>query len=286
VTLVRPVGVSPTGPFSLDRGIGRASAFACAGVIAALNAQAGQIINILRYQSLAISAADLGGISAIVWLAMFAAIKIGFEDESRPVGRADTVVLLAVVTLAIVPISFAAQGGLLLCGLYLFATSTSATPPRRIAVILIALTGPLIWGRLLLHVFAAPILALDARLVGALLGTAVDGNTVRFANEQGRLLVGTPCSSVHNMSLAIILWVTAAALFGLRADKKYVLIGIAMIGWMFALNIARLVTIGLFPARFDFLHVGAGAALFGWAGLIGAGCLAAIGVVGAASRQR
>jgi hypothetical protein len=286
VTFARPVGGSPTGPFYLDRSVGRSSAFACAGVIAALNAQADQIINLLRYQSLAVSATDLGGISAIIWMAMFAALKIGFEDEPGTIGRTDTLVLLAVLALAIVPISFAAQAGLLLCGLHLFATSASATPSRRIAIVLLALTGPLIWGRILLHVFAIPILALDARLVGALLGTAVDGNTVDFANEHGKLLVGTPCSSVHNMSLSIVLWATAAALFGLRADRKYVLIGVAMAAWMFALNIARLVMIGFSPGQYEFLHVGAGAAMFGWAGLIGAGCIAAIGVIRAAARQR
>jgi hypothetical protein len=285
VTLVRPVGVSPTGPFSLDRHVRRGPAFACAGVVAALNAQADQIINSLRYQSVDIAVATLGGVGAIIWIAMFAAVKIGF-DEKRTIGRIDLIVLLAVAGLSLLPVSLAAQAGLLLCGLYLLATSERGSPSRRISVVLLALTGPLIWGRIFLHVFAMPILALDANLVGWMIGSPVNGNTVEFIGASGKFLVGTPCSSVHNISLAIVLWATAAALFDLRIDRRYVLVGLAMAGWMFALNIARLVAVGLFPAHFHFLHVGAGAELFGWAGLIGAAAIAARGVIGAVARQR
>ena len=286
MTLVRPVGLSPTGPFSLDRHVGRGTAFACAGVLAALNAQADQIINSLRYQSAEIAVTTLGGVGAIMWMAMFAVVKIGLEDERTPIGRADIIVLLSVAALSLLPVSLAAQAGLLLCGLYLLATSAPASALRRISVVLLALTGPLIWGRLFLHVFATPILALDAHLVGSLIGSPVNGNTVDFPGATGKFLVGTPCSAVHNISLAIVLWATAGALFSLRIDKKYVLVGLAMAGWMFALNIARLVAVGLFPAHYYFLHVGTGAALFGWASLIGAAFIAARGVIGAVARQR
>jgi hypothetical protein len=286
VTLVRPVGVAPTGPFSLDRTIGRGAAFACAGVVAALNAQADQIINSLRYQSVDIAVATLGGVGAIIWIAMFAAVKIGLDEKHASIGRADLIILLAVAALSLLPLSLAAQAGLLLCGVYLLATSEHGSASRRVSVVLLALTGPLIWGRIFLHVFATPILALDANLVGWLIGSPVNGNTVDFMGASGKFLVGTPCSSVHNISLAIILWATAAALFNLLIDRKYVLVGLAMAGWMFALNIARLVAVGLFPAHFHFLHVGAGAELFGWAGLIGAAAIAARGVIGAVARQR
>ena len=286
MTLVRPVGFTPTGPFSLDRYDGRGAVFACAGVIAALNAQADQIINSLRYQSVEIAVTTLGGVGAIIWMAMFAAVKIGLEAERVPIGRTDIIVLAAIAALSLLPISLAAQVGLLLCGLYLLATSARGSSSRRLSVVLLALTGPLIWGRLFLHLFATPILALDAALVGSLIGSPVNGNTVDFMGASGKFLVGTPCSSVHNISLAIVLWATAGALFNLRVDRNYVLVGFAMAAWMFALNIARLVAVGLFPAHFHFLHVGAGAELFGWAGLVGAAFIAARGVIGAVARQR
>jgi len=226
-------------------------------------------------------------VSAVMWAAMLAAWKIG-SDGSRPLrGRADLAILSIIVLLSFVPISYAAQAGLLLCACYLLATGNRHNhPERRAAIVLLALTGPLIWGRLLLRLFETPILALDARLVGTVIGSKVDGNIVRFAVGGDRFIIGDPCSSVHNMSLAIVLWTTAAMLFRIRIDLRYVMVGVTMAGLMFALNIVRLSVLGLFPAHFEYLHVGGGAVLFGWAGLLGAALLAGKGIIDAAARQR
>jgi exosortase/archaeosortase family protein len=217
---------------------------------------------------------------------MYAALKIGIEDKPESLRRWDIPVLAAAIVFSFIPMAFAAKLGLLLTGGYLFAASTRGSAERRIALLLLALTGPLIWGRLILVAFAAPILALDARLVGSAIGSNVDGNLVQFAGGSKIFVIGNGCSSLHNMSLAIVLWTTAAVLFEIRIDRRYVAIGGAMVAWMFLLNIARLASIGLFPKDFDLLHVGAGAALFGWAGLIGAALLAGLGVASAVRRQR
>jgi hypothetical protein len=286
VTVARPVGAVPAGATSLDRSIGRAGLFAGAGVLAALNAQADQLL--LTFQSMPFIAAFafLGGVSAVVWFAMYAALKIGLEGGPELVSRRDLAILAAVVALSFVPTSHAGRAGLLLAGAYLFATSDPGAASRRVALVLLALTGPLLWGRLLLLIFAGPILALDAHIVGSVIGSNVDGNLVRFSGIGKSFMIGGPCSSVHNISLAIVLWTTAAALFAIRIDRRYVAAGAAMVGWMFIVNIARLAAIGLFPASFDNLHAGLGAAMFGWAGLIGAALLAGLGVIGAAERQR
>jgi hypothetical protein len=266
--------------------VSRGSIFAAAGILAALNAQAGQILNTLTFQSGVEAVTGLAGISAVIWAAMIAAWSIGSEQPRRIRGRRDTLVLALVIALAFLPISYAAQAGLLLCGVYLMATSRGRDPACRAALVLLALTGPLIWGRILLNLFAAPILSLDAHIVGAVIGSPVRGNVFSAANGSRHFIIGDLCSSVHNISLAIVLWTTAAMLFDIRIDRRYVAVGVAMAGFMFALNIARLAAIGLFPADFTYLHFGTGAALFGWAGLIGAALLAGWGVANAAARQR
>lgn len=286
MTFARPAGSIPAGPISVRLNLGRGGAFAAAGVLSALNAQAGQIISTLTFQSPIEAVTGLAGISAVIWVAMAAAWKIGSAGERRVEGAGDISVLAAVVALAFLPLSFAAQAGLLLCGLYLLVTSLPHDDERRAAIVLLALTGPLIWGRILLNLFASPILSFDAHIVGGIIGTHVDGNVVHFANGGKRFLIGDLCSSVHNMSLAIVLWTTAAMMFKVHIDGRFVLVGVAMTLFMFALNIARLAMIGLFPAYFIFLHFGTGAALFGWAGLIGAALLAGWGVLDAAARQR
>jgi hypothetical protein len=286
VSFARRAGSFPAPPLSIHLKFGRASLFACAGVLAALNAQAGQIIGTLQFQSAVAALANLAGISAVIWFALYAALKIGFEAEAGPVAKGDAFVLAPVAILSFLPLSYAAKAALVFVGAYLFFSSRPGSADRRVAYVLLALTGPLLWGRIILLSLASPLLSLDAHLVAAVIGSPVDGNTVQFAGAARSFMVGTGCSSVHNMSLAVVLWTTAAALFNIRADARYLLVGLAMVALMFALNIARLASIGLFPASFDFLHEGAGADLFGWAGLIGAGCLAFLGVSNAVRRQR
>jgi len=284
VTLVWRAGEFPARPLSSDWRIGRAPVFACAGVLAALNAQADQIINALTWQQPLEALTTLGGIAAVIWIAMYAALKLGFEERHRRLERKDAPVLAVVIGLCLLPVSYAGQSGLLLCALYLLMTSRGSE--KRIALILLSLTGPLIWGRILLQLFATPVLRLDAHIAAMVAGTHVQGNLVQFADTSRNFLIGAPCSSVHNMSLAVVLWTTAAALFDLRVDRGYVAAGAGMVALMFGLNIVRLSSMALFPADFDWLHTGMGADLFGWAGLIGAAILAAWGVTGAARRQR
>ena len=286
MTLVRPVGAPPTGPTLIKTDFSRAGVFAYAGVLAALNAQASQIIDTLRYSSAFAGLAGLAGISAIIWIAMFATLKLGLEADRRPLSRADLLVVVAIVFLSLLPISIAGKGALVFCAAYVFATSRPREQDRKVGLLLLALTGPLVWGRLILNLFATPILSLDARITGSLIGTVSEGNTVRFADGTGRVLIETPCSSVHNMSLAILLWVTAAVLFDLRLDRRYVAVGLAMAGFMFALNIARLAAIALFPSHYHDLHAGTAAGLFGWAGLLGVALIAAAGVTHASARQQ
>ena len=286
MTYARPAGLIPAGPTTFRLDASRGSVFAAAGILTALNAQAGQILSTLTFLSPIEAVTGLAGISAVIWAAMAAAWSIGREDHRRLSGRRDALVLAVIIMLAFLPISYAAQGGLLLCGAYLLATSHGHEPARRAAFVLLALTGPLIWGRILLNLFAAPILSLDAHIVGAVIGGNVRGNIFEAASGGRHFIIGDLCSSVHNISLAIVMWTTAAMLFNIRIDRKYVAVGAAMAAFMFALNIARLATIGLFPEHFNYLHFGTGAALFGWAGLIGGALLAGWGVANAAARQR
>lgn len=287
MTDVRAAELVSAAPITRIEPLTRGGAFAAAGVLAALNAQADHIIMNLTWLSPADALLNLGGVSAVIWAAMFAAWKIGNESDHRLEGVRDLTVLALIIVLSFLPVSYAAQAGLLLCACYLLLTATPGDgAERRSALVLLALTGPLICGRLVLRLFEAPILSLDAHIVGAAIGSPVDGNIVGFADGGGRFIIGDPCSSVHNMSLAIVLWTTAAMLFRIRIDRPYLLVGIAMAASMFALNVVRLSVLGIFPQHFDFLHDGGGAVLFGWAGLICAAALAGFGVIRADARQR
>jgi hypothetical protein len=266
-------------------GVGRAAAFGGAGVLAAINSLADKIIVAFGHAPMIGVVANLAGISAVIWFAMYAALKIGWDAEADQLRRSDWPVLIMVLVLAILPVSYAAKAGLLLCGFYGVATSRPGEPTRRIALVLLALTGTFVWGPLILTIFSGPLLALDAHIVGRAIGSTVNGNLVQFTHSQDSFLIAAGCSSVHNISLAIVLWCTAVALFNLRVDARLVATGVAMIFFMFALNAARLCAIGLYPDHFESLHTGAGGALFGWAGLIGTVAIAGLGTHDALNRR-
>jgi hypothetical protein len=255
-------------------------------VLAALNAQAGQFINERTYQSLASELHNIAGISAVVWLALFVVLQIGMKSPFPEASKLDILVVATVVSLCFLPFAFTAKVGLLLCSVYACARSQSGEPLRRLGLILLSLTGTLVWGPLILTLFAGALLSLDARLVGSAIGSAVDGNVVAFTSGGKQFLIGIPCSSVHNMSLALVLWTTAAAAFRVRIDAIYAACGLAMVAAMIAINVLRLSLIGVFPQHFAFLHDGSGADLFAWGSLIAAGAIAFFAVDHAVRRQQ
>lgn len=286
MNFVRSAGAPPARPSHIELNVSRGILFACLGVVAALNAEAGQVLSPFIGGPIIDLVRSIGAISAVIWFGMFATLKIGFENEPTAPSKRDWLMASAIVALCLVPIFAAAKAALLLCGLYLMATSRSGESGRRIGAVLLALTGPLLWGPIILDMFGGPILSLDAHVVGAVIGSPVDGNIVQFAGETRRFLVALPCSSIHNISLALVLWTSAAALFQVRFDRQWVVLGCGMVLFMYLLNVVRLSTIGRFPASFVFLHDGAGADLFGWAAIAGVGVMAFLGVERAIRRQQ
>jgi exosortase/archaeosortase family protein len=277
--------LTPTEGTYGQSGVGRAALFAGAGVLAAVNALADTIITDFGRAAPIGSIFNLAGISAVIWFAMYAALKIGWSAERGELRKADWPIVLIVLASAVVPVSYVARAGLLLCALYAFVTTRPGQSARQVALVLLALTGTLFWGPLILNIFAVPVLALDAHIVGHTIGSAVDGNVVQFARSGEAFLIAKGCSSVHNISLAIVLWCTAVALFDLRIDARLLAFGAAMVALMFGINIARLCLIGLFPEHFEFLHSGSGAVLFGWIGLVGMAIVAGLGTHDALRRR-
>src|SRR4030095_2552322 len=92
--------------------------------------------------------------------------------------------------------------------LYIFLFANDGLERRRGALILLAVTVPMLWSRLLFQFFAKPILDIDATLVAWLLGTDRIGNMVHFADGSGYMVVLAPCSSLANMSLAFLCWIS------------------------------------------------------------------------------
>ncbi|MCW3846848.1 hypothetical protein OF829_06320 [Sphingomonas sp. LB-2] len=261
----------------------RAQLFAFCAPIAAINAMAVLIGQAIDEQGTVNAVFSLAGISAVFWFALYAVIAIAREEGSAPLRPRDRMVALLTLGGALLPYPIAGSLAVLASGTWLALTGAPGSRERRIAVILLALTGTLLWGRILLQLFAPLMLGLDAQMVGWLAGTRVVGNTVTFVGSSEQFTIAHLCSSFHNISLAIILWAAATQLLGLRIDAKLCLICLAGVVAMASVNCLRLATLAWHPRDFDYWHVGAGAGWFGWASLaagalvIGGGLLVARG---------
>ncbi|MFL6856543.1 MAG: hypothetical protein ACJ8DZ_08590 [Allosphingosinicella sp.] len=237
-------------------------------LLASLNAFAGPALRILAERGLAYAAFELFGISAILWLALAAALALLREAPPRPLRRFDPWIGAATVAAALVPSASASAVALTLVGLHLFATAPAGSAERRAGLIALAMTGPLLWGRFLLALFGGPLLAADTWLVGAATGAAHAGNILAFADGSGRIGVAPGCSSWQGMSLAILMWVTVNQWFRVPFSRRAAATCAAALAATVAINVARIGAMVRFPAHLEAIHVGWGWHLAMWATLV------------------
>lgn len=223
---------------------------------------------------------DLGGISAIILFALYVVATIGLHERAAEPGKpGDRAVLALMAVAAAVPLAVSASLGLFAGGLYLWLTAASMSRSRRLGMLFLALTGTMLWGKLVLEVVPHPLLELDAFLAGHFAGVPVSGNVVGGADPNQGLVVFPACSSLHNMSLALVMWTSLVCALSLRVTLRHVACGLVAIAAMAFVNICRLAAMVHYPAHFVYLHDGFGATLFAMTSFVLAGLIIGLGFV-------
>jgi len=193
-------------------------------------------------------------ISVIVLLACFAGISTILQEDRDAIRSTDLVVgglFLILVTLPIFSLSWVAITGL---SLYILFFANGGSARRRGALILLALTVPMLWSSLLFRFFTAPILKIDASLAAWILGTERVGSTFRFADGSGYVIVLPPCSSFANMSLAFLCFVTITQWAKHQWGPMDILWSLLACISVIAVNVTRIALMGLSPWHHDLIH--------------------------------
>jgi exosortase/archaeosortase family protein len=138
--------------------------------------------------------------------------------------------------------------------LYILLFADDHSSRRRGAIILLATTVPMLWSRMLFNFFANFMLEIDASLVGWALGTDRVGNMVRFADDTGYLVVFPSCSSVANMSLAFLCWITISVSLRHRWSPQDLLWGFFACASVVTVNVTRMSLMGLSQEHFEAIH--------------------------------
>ena len=192
-------------------------------------------------------------ISVIIWISCVAGVSLIIRDRTVGVSLPEVAFgagFVFLVGLPIGPLSWIAVTGLCL---YILVSTDVATSQRG-AFILLATTVPLLWSRLLFQFFANLILGVDASLVSWLLGTQRTGNLVEFANGSAQLVILPACSSLANVSLAFLCWVTLSQLMCHKKSVYDLLWCLLACASVVAVNVTRMAISGLSQWHYATFH--------------------------------
>lgn len=253
-----------------DATVDRPRCFLIAFTVLALNGAVMLAAGAVHARGWIASILNLFEISAILWCAAAAGVAILWRAPvSEPATRFDMILLGFCALAAMLFVPMASTAALTALCIWAVITTPAGSPLRRAALIFLAMTTGLLWGRLLLIVGSDVFLAGEAVLVSAVTGRGGEGNMVAFDAGPGFYTVAPGCSSLQGVSLAVVLWVTVTQYFevSLGARAWAALAGAVVVA--VATNLARLSTIALFPDYFVTLHEGLGATICGWIALVG-----------------
>ena len=192
-------------------------------------------------------------ISLIVWVSCAAGIFLVLRDRTIGVRLSELAIGAGFVFLVILPIGPLSWLAVTALSLYIII-STNVASSRRGAFILLATTVPMLWSRLLFWFFANLILDTDASLVGWILGTHRTGNMVEFADGSGVLVVVRGCSSLANVSLAFLCWVTISQLVRHKKSAYDLLWCLLACISVIAVNVTRMSLMGLSQWHYSVFH--------------------------------
>ncbi|MGH6835216.1 MAG: hypothetical protein ACREC9_06630 [Methylocella sp.] len=204
------------------------------------------------------------GISVLVWVACFIAVSLLLRQPPERVTRNDLILGVAVTAAALIPSAKPSWIALTLLGLYGLRCFEAGSPARRAAFVILAVTVPMFWSRLVFAMLSDFILQADAILVSLIVGTERIGNTVGFADHSGYLFILPSCSSLADVSLAVLGWALFTQALTRRPSLKDVWWCLAACTAVIVINVTRIALIGLHREHFELLHgpVGAGVASF------------------------
>jgi len=200
------------------------------------------------------AAIGLFDVSAIVLAACASGLWLMMRGREQSVTPIDLVVGAVALTLIALPIGASSCIAVTGTAIYILLFTHRDLPMRRGALVLLAMTVPMFWSRLLFQLFANFILEIDASLVGWLLGANRTGNMVRFVNDDGYLVIMPPCSSLANMSLAFLCWITVSEFAGRRRALSDLWWCLLACGSVLAINVGRLSVMGISLQHYDSIH--------------------------------
>lgn len=234
--------------------VSRGELFASIYILGCANglvARAIQSVNVHGWYDAAVGTFD---ISIIVLVACFAGLSLMLTDRTGELRTTDLVLSSILLLLIAVPIGPASWLAVTILSFYVLAFGQAVNSCRRGAIILLAVTVPMLWSRLIFNLFARFILEIDATLVSWVLGTHRSGNVVEFADHSGSLAIFPACSSFANVSLALLCWVAVSQYVEHKWRPQDIAWCLLACFSVVAVNVLRISLMGINESHYLMLH--------------------------------
>jgi exosortase/archaeosortase family protein len=210
---------------------------------------------------------DLLAIGVFQYIAWYAVFRLLGWSDPAPAGRLRDFLVTAVFCLPLLSpmnsmIWVAATG----IAIYLVLFNAGDIKLRTAGIVLAALSVQELWGQVLFGFVALPLLRAEAAVVGTLLEAARPGtmwyhNTIIGPDGFG-VVIAAPCSSFHNLSLAMLVWLTISSLRHQDWRARDFAIGAAIGVTMVLFNVIRICLMAWNIDLYHYWHDGIGAEVF------------------------
>jgi hypothetical protein len=252
--------------------------FAALGVVAFANGVLVRVADGLRQHEAIDFLTNTFEISAIVWISLLAGVYMLVRAPTASFEARDKWVAAVASLLIIIPsapFSWLALSGV---AMHLVRSNQRDSVAQRGAWILLAVTIPMFWSRIVFSMFSGSILNFDAALVSWMVGTQRAGNAIEFADGSGYLWIAPSCSSFANVSLAVLCFVLFHKMHVCGPVSRYLRWAVLACASVVAINVARLALIDIYSEHFDMLHGSTGATVANWLTIVAVFGICAFGM--------
>ena len=208
--------------------------------------------------------ADSSFFQIMAWYAIFRLLAA--SPSKQPAQISDILLALALCLPLFLPTTRTMK--VLALGAAMFCWIRGRDDPklRSAGIVLGALAIQEYWGHIVFDLFALPLLRAETAVVGTLVqamraGTVWQGNVIT-APSGFSVIVYSACSSFHNLSLAMLCWVTVSRLRNQSWRNRDLLTACVIGAAMIACNVARICLMAWSPDLYEYWHNGPGAQIF------------------------
>lgn len=208
----------------------------------------------------------VGGLNMVVLLACGVGLYLSARRRSEPIGLLDCVAGLLFAAIIMVPYGRVSWLGVGLLAAYDLASSRRDPVAVAAGLVFVMLAVQRAVVPVMVNLLAEPLTALDATLVAGLLRIA-EYDASRSSNlissgDGYTLVVMIGCSSVHNVSIGILCWLSLTRVVRSAWCAADWFAGAAVVLTIVVLNVLRMTIMAASPSLYTALHGEIGAYIF------------------------